>query len=311
MFFSILFVLSLLSFVRTSPLSKPVVKRNNGLTTTAVAASTISSDFVRPAQFSRLAYCSSGAIQTLSCGGPCDDLGAGSVTMLLVGGDGGQVPHFFVAQDATTKSIVVAHQGTNSSNPLSVINDLNFSQTPLNATLFPGVSDNVQVHEGFAETQGRTADAVLAAVQSGLASTGFSKVLVTGHSLGAAIATMDALMLNMNLGSNVQITTTTFGLPRGGNQDFANLVDSQLGGSYTFITHGNDPVPIVPPQAIGYVHSSGEVHITDNAGTAVACPGQENENCIDGTSLLDVNVGDHLGPYFSGIFMSGSACPNV
>jgi hypothetical protein len=43
---------------------------------------------------------------------------------------------------------------------------------------------------------------------------------------GAAIATMDALMLKQNLPSSVQLTTTVYGLPRGGNQAFANFTDS-------------------------------------------------------------------------------------
>lgn len=75
----------------------------------------------------------------------------------------------------------------------------------------------------------------------------------------------------------------------------------QLGGNFTYITHKNDPVPLVPPEFIGYVHPSGEVHIvsTDaasgNATETVACPGRENGNCSDGNNLLDVSVDDHLG----------------
>lgn len=300
--------LFLASSVRATPLAKPVVKRDNDAATTAVSANQISSDLVRPAQFSRLAYCSGAAVQALSCGGPCNDLGAGSVTVLLTGGDAGDIPRFYVAQDSTTQSIVVAHEGTNSSDPMSVINDLGINLQSLNATLFPGASDDVQVHDGFASTHEHTADVILAAVRGGLSTTGFKKVLVTGHSLGAAISTLDALMLKMNLDADVQITSTMFGLPRGGNQAFADFVDSQLGSSFTYITHANDPVPLLPPPLIGYAHSSGEVHIVDDNGTAVACPGQENENCSDGNSVLAVSVDDHFGPYFDGILMGGKAC---
>ena len=48
---------------------------------------------------------------------------------------------------------------------------------------------DVQVHDGFADAQEQTADAILAAVQSGLSDSGYSKVLVTGHSLGSPIDT--------------------------------------------------------------------------------------------------------------------------
>jgi hypothetical protein len=37
------------------------------------------------------------------------------------------------------------------------------------------------VHDGFQQTQGRTADIVLSTVNSALTSTGFKRVLVTGN----------------------------------------------------------------------------------------------------------------------------------
>ena len=36
---------------------------------------------------------------------------------------------------------------------------------------------------------------------------------------------LDATMLKMQLPSNIQIDTVTFGMPRVGNQKFANMVD--------------------------------------------------------------------------------------
>ena len=106
--------------------------------------------------------------------------------------------------------------------------------------MLPGGS---QVHDGFQSTQGRTADEVLSAVQSALSSTGFKTVLCTGtyhiiyhtcsrlkgasgHSLGAAVATLDSVMLRLQLPSDVTVNTVVFGLPRVGNQQFADMVDS-------------------------------------------------------------------------------------
>lgn len=37
------------------------------------------------------------------------------------------------------------------------------------------------VHDGFQQTQGRTADVVLSTVKSALSSTGYKRVLVTGE----------------------------------------------------------------------------------------------------------------------------------
>jgi pimeloyl-ACP methyl ester carboxylesterase len=169
---------------------------------------------------------------------------------------------------------------------------------------------DVRVHSGFADTQSRTADAVLSAVKAGLQSTGTNKVFVTGHSLGAAIATLDALMLRQQLEPTISITSVIFAPPRIGNAAFANLIDSQLGGQLTYVTHGNDPVPIVPPLFLGYQHSAGEVHIPSSGevGT-VACPGKENVNCQDGNSIIHSKVQDHFGPYFAGVVMGNGDCP--
>lgn len=40
--------------------------------TTAVSNDTINSNLVRPAEFSRIAYCTSGAVMSWKCGPPCD-----------------------------------------------------------------------------------------------------------------------------------------------------------------------------------------------------------------------------------------------
>jgi len=235
--------------------------------------------------------------------------------VIQAGGDDGLVPMYFVAHDPVTQSIVVAHQGTEPENILSVLNDAEFFLTELNSTRFPSTADqSVKVHSGFQKTFERTADGVLAGVQKGLKANNLKKVLVTGHSLGAAIAVMDAVMLKESLGPSVSVTTTVFGLPRGGNQAWADFVDDTLDSALTRISNQNDPVPIVPPRLIGFQHPQGEVHINavDDNGQAtdvVSCPGQENENCSEGNSLLKPSVSNHLGPYFDNISFGGGACP--
>jgi hypothetical protein len=90
----------------------------------------------------------------------------------------------------------------------------------------------------------------------------------------------------------------------------------QLGSNAQYITNQNDPVPNVPPRAIDYVHSSGEVHVSSVDATTGAptdifsCPGQDNVNCATGNNLLKSNVENHLGPYFQAdIIMAHKGCP--
>ncbi|KAI9430503.1 Alpha/Beta hydrolase protein [Lactarius psammicola] len=219
-------------------------------------------------------------------------------------------PSVFVGHDSQTQSIVVAHQGTDPTKLHSILNVVRLFQEGLNTTLFPNAGGDVKAHKGSACTQGRTADTILSTVKSGLQNTTSRNVLVTGHSLGAAIAILDALMLRQHLDPSVSINTIVFAPPRGGDQAFADLIDSQLGSHYTYITHGGDPVPNLPPRFIGYRHSAGEVHIptSGEAGT-VSCPGQENENCQAGNSIIRTSVLDHEGRYFAGVRMGRPYCP--
>jgi hypothetical protein len=46
-------------------------------------------------------------------------------------------------------------------------------------------------------------------------------------------------------------------MPRVGNQDFANWVDSNQSGQVTDINNKEDPIPIVPGIASGFVYVSG------------------------------------------------------
>lgn len=282
-------------------------------TPTAISPQTADSEFLRPAQFSRVAYCSSAAVTSWQCGEPCQSLGGG-IEVLQAGGDDGLVPMYFIAHDPATESIVVVHQGTESSSILSILNDVQIKLVELNTTRFPGVDGNIRVHDGFQKTFERTADGVLSGVQAGLANKGVNKIVVTGHSLGAAIAIMDALMLKQNLDPSVEITTTLFGLPRGGNAAWANFIDATLSNTMTHISNQNDPVPTLPPRFLEYQHPAGEVHIravdADGEPTdIVACGGQENENCSEGNSVFDVSVANHAGPYLGNVSFGGKFCP--
>jgi len=314
MFSSYLLVLASLGLrsVLAAPTSFPAGKRTESDgTPTVLSQSTISDDFQRPALFSRAAYCPITSVATWTCGPSCDALPG--VEVLASGGNNGEIPDFFIAHDPATNTIVVAHQGTDPEDLLSDLNDVEIAKSTLNATLFPNAGSDVEVHDGFADTQGRTADLVLSTVQSALSSTGATAVVATGHSLGAAVASLDAVMLKMHLDPSIAVTTTVFGLPRVGNQAWANLVDSVLGSSLAHISNQNDPVPTVPPQFLDFQHPSGEAHITaveSSSGQASieACPGQENEHCSDANSVFDISIQNHLGPYFNGISFGAAAC---
>ncbi|KAM5540298.1 hypothetical protein V8D89_006117 [Ganoderma adspersum] len=284
-------------------------KETNGKPT-SVSQNAIKTSLQRPAQFARAAYCPTAQVQKWSCGSSCKALP--HVKVLAAGGDDGAVPSFFVAQDVDKKTIVVAHQGTDPHKVLSIANDVEFTQVAANKTLFPQAAKGVQLHSGFQATQGRTADVVLKTVKSALKTSGYKKVLVTGHSLGAAVASLDSAMLRMALSKDVAVSAVVFGLPRVGNSDWATLLN-KLVPDFAHVTNQDDPVPNVPPHFLDFEHPAGELHITKvnnstGSATMVACPGSENEKCAAGNSALDTSIPNHLGPYFNGISFGDKAC---
>ncbi|KAF8519898.1 alpha/beta-hydrolase [Hysterangium stoloniferum] len=281
-----------------------------GQTESSTALTTLSTDqtdaFVRPARFSQIAYCSPGAVLSWKCGPPCDALPG--VKPIVTGGNDGIIPFYYVAHDPTSQSIIVAHQGTDSSNILSIANDVQILLEPLDQTLFPNVDSSIKTHDGFAKTFARTAPDILGNITAALQSFGVSKVQVHGHSLGAAVAVMDAVFLRQHLDPSVSISTVVFGLPRSGNQAWADFVDQNAPG-LVHVHNRNDIVGTVPPRAIDYQHFSGEIHIQDTG--SLNCSGQENQGqgCIDSQSIFNSSVADHIGPYYDNISMSRGNCP--
>jgi hypothetical protein len=221
------------------------------------------------------------------------------------GGDGDKTQFWYVGFSPSLDTVIVAHQGTNPSDFLADLTDADLSRGPLNPSLFPGVPSTVEVHNGFASEQASTAPTILSAVQQTLSAHGASSVTVIGHSLGAALALLDSVYLRVQLNASVNVRMVGYGLPRVGNQDFANWVDSNLSGLVTHVNNEEDPIPIVPGISLGFHHPSGEVHITDS-GTWENCPGQDNPStlCIvgDEPNILDGNLNYHDGPY-DGIVM--------
>ncbi|KAM5534497.1 hypothetical protein V8D89_011829 [Ganoderma adspersum] len=236
----------------------------------------------------------------------CANCGANpSFQPIASGGNGATVQYWFVGYDPSLKSVVVAVQGTKPSAIIPLLTDSDISLINLDSDLFPGLDSSIQAHKGFADAHSRSADDILAAVKQALNKFSTSKVLLTGHSLGAAISLLHSVYIPLQI-PEAKVTYVGYGLPRVGNQAFADYVDAH--DSITSVTHINnqqDPIPILPGRFLGFHHPSGEIHIQDS-GEWLACPGQDNTNaqCTVGDvkNLLDGHVSDHDGPY-NGVVM--------
>jgi triacylglycerol lipase len=109
-----------------------------------------------------------------------------------------------------------------------------------------------RVHRGFLEAINLVwKDVVtrLAAIR-----TNNQRLFITGHSLGAALATLAAAKLQ-ELNEPVD-GIYTFGSPRVGDKKFADKFDAALGSRNFRIVNNNDVVTRVAPRECGYSHVS-------------------------------------------------------
>uniref|UniRef100_A0A914PCB5 Fungal lipase-like domain-containing protein n=1 Tax=Panagrolaimus davidi TaxID=227884 RepID=A0A914PCB5_9BILA len=120
-------------------------------------------------------------------------------------------------------------------------------------------------------------------------------VWITGHSLGAAIASIAATTIaHTKLISPDMIKLITYGEPRVGDKTYAELSDSLLPYTYR-VVHKHDIVPHLPPKGFrNYYHHKSEVWYNNNMAvgqTWVECDVDEGDKCSDST--LDLVPNDH------------------
>jgi len=270
-------------------------------TPTVPIAKDVFAELSKGALYSNAAYCSAGAVKSWSCGATCDALG--DVKVAFTGGDNKKVPAFFVAFDPSIQSVVVATQGTEPTELKSLLVDAQFLQDPLNRTNFPSAPPTAKVHQGFQKAFEATSQTVLDQVTALMTANKVNKILITGHSLGAAISSLQAAFLKEKIGNTAEITVRGYGLPRVGNLEWAEYVETILGVGNQFLhMHvGKDPVPTVPPASIlNYTHPAGEVYDnlkTEDGSSTIFCPGRENQLCSASNDLLKTNILDHIGPF--------------
>jgi len=160
-----------------------------------------------------------------------------------------------------------------------------------------------KAHFGFTEAY----EELRADVHSAITDLNCTRLVLAGHSLGAAIATIASFELRMAMGYKVD-ATWTYGKPRIGNAEFVNNFDAAAAQQNTYpplwrVVHYHDPVPRAPPHLPGVhpvVHGSLEIYYTDRASSAYnVCPQygameNQSEACMGGWPLyLPVNM-DHI-----------------
>lgn len=100
---------------------------------------------------------------------------------------------------------------------------------------------SLPVHAGFNEVWKSFAPAIRAF----LTNRNPSRIHCIGHSLGGALATLNADLLTA--GSIAPVTLYTFGAPRSGGHFYANSLTKRLGPDHVYrVSNPADPVPMIP-----------------------------------------------------------------
>jgi hypothetical protein len=169
----------------------------------------------------------------------------------------------FIASKQDDKLSVVAFRGTEPEDPSDLFTDANFVFTPW--ADHSGRSSG-QVHEGFATALQNNGilGRVITCLDSMAPST---RILLTGHSLGAALATLTASWVPTS-------HLYTFGSSRVGDASFADTMQTV---SHIRFVDCCDLVTRVPSEEFGYVHV-GSLRYIDRNSQLSESPSEETIN---------------------------------
>jgi hypothetical protein len=156
-----------------------------------------------------------------------------------------------IGYDQSLNSIVVTFRGTD--NFSNIISDLKFLTDDL--TSLDGC-DGCKVHSGFLESFNGNQQAIDLELKNLKDLYPNSKLIITGHSYGGAVATIEASYLQKQ---GIDVSLITFGSPRVGNKEYAEFLNTTIKGQNIRVTYLEDPVISIPPTGLGYQHVGSEI----------------------------------------------------
>lgn len=174
----------------------------------------------------------------------------------------------------------------------------------LNAILtnYP-LCSNCEVHKGFYGAEQSSINNIISQVKSLKTKYPTYKVLVTGHSLGAALATLTSLDL---LAAGISpVRLFNYGSPRVGNDEFAAYVSTKL-TDRSRVTHHKDMV-VHSPMHERFTHISNEWYQPSDAVALQACSGYEDAACSYQWHVTSID--DHLN--YLGVKMGMDGCSAI
>ncbi|KAJ6184526.1 hypothetical protein N7519_005827 [Penicillium mononematosum] len=151
----------------------------------------------------------------------------------------------------------------------------------------PDLCDGCLAELGFWSSWKLVRDDIIKELKDAVSQNPEYELVVVGHSLGAAVATLAAADLRGKGYPSAKLYA--YASPRVANAALAKYITAQ-GNNYRF-THTNDPVPKLPLLSMGYVHVSPEYWITSPNNATV---GTSDIKVIEGDVSFDGNTGTGL-----------------
>ncbi|KAH8911216.1 alpha/beta-hydrolase [Coniochaeta sp. PMI_546] len=197
--------------------------------------------------------------------------------------------HGWVLRDDVAQELIVAFRGTLSLTNLNT--DENY--TLANFDTLSSCS-GCQVHGGYYLAWLSVLDQVQSLVNTQMTALSSYNLIITGHSLGASLATLTAAQLSIAYSN---LTVYTYGEPRTGNPAFARFLDATFTTStvdttrFYRVTHEDDGIVVEPPLSDGYMHQSLELWSRDPPSPAntYICGG-ETLDCAAGLNGSGINL---------------------
>jgi len=163
---------------------------------------------------------------------------------------------------------------------------------------------------GFLAAYNAVASNVISVVERELEIHPGYSIVSTGHSLGAAIASISGLSLKANF-LNATVKMYTFGQPRTGNSGYATLVEDMLGRSNMFrAVHTFDGVPTIIHQKLGYRHHATEFWQFEELPSPAhvkECLAAEDPSCSNSIVSSGINIA-HLTYFGQAMSLDPRVC---
>ena len=210
--------------------------------------------------------------------------------------------HWFIAIDDVQKLVVLAFRGAQSKKNWRWIFHLDHSACDL--------CEHCEVHNGFWSMWTAIREKLFKDVDATLAQNPTYRFVVTGHSMGGALATLAAASFRMRDSVYAEKTELfSYAAPRVGNGAMAEFLTKQSDKSWR-ITNGKDYVPRLPPASIGYMHMSPEYWIERNGNNPRAedisvLTGLYNNKGNSGSEVWDYSEASHDGYFMEDIAACG------